>query len=404
LPSGPHGRQWRALGADGGLAIERAELLEVSLPFRHPVATAVGTHRVRPLVLVRLICRDGSGEVVEGWGECAALEDTTYDVEDVATAWTALEGDLLPRLLAHAGRRGGLPSVGRLGTLADPTGRPLAWSAMEMAVADAWLRASDTSLAGLLGVGQATVPPGAVLGLPLSAASLLADLERLGGEGYARVKVKVAPGAEPVIAAALGARRPNTLPVQVDANGAYDNRTAADLRTLDDLGLLCIEQPLARDDLAGHRDLAASLVTPICLDESLDGPARVLVAVRMGACTVVCVKPSRLGGIGAALDVIDWCHSVGLTWWIGGMFESGVARHTLVTLAALPGPTLPGDLAAPETYLTRDLVAAMGAHRDPVTRRLALPVHDAPGVAPAPSGDALASVLVRRWTIPRATD
>ncbi len=84
------------------------------------------------------------------------------------------------------------------------------------------------------------------------------------------------------------------------------------------------------------------LVTPICLDESLDSPARVLGAVGMGACAVVCVKPSRLGGIGAALDVIDWCRSVGVTWWIGGMFESGVARRALVALAALAGPTLPG--------------------------------------------------------------
>ena len=401
-PTGTHGDRWRALGDTGGLRLERAELLEVRLTFRQPVTTAVGVHHVRPLVLVHLTCRDGDGVAVEGWGECAALVDTTYDPEDVTAAWATLEHELLPELLASAVRDGGLPAVGRLAEVVDPSGRPLAWSAMEMAVGDAWLRATATSLGGLLGIGRATVAAGAVLGLPVSVDGLVADIARLDDEGFARVKVKVAPGAEALIAGALGGAGAH-LPVQVDANGAYGPGTVADLRTLDGLHLLCIEQPLARDDLGGHRDLAATLTTPVCLDESLDSPGRVVEAVGMGACSVVCVKPARLGGIGAALDVIDWCRATGVTWWMGGMFESGLARRTLVALAALPGPTLPGDLAPPSGYLVDDLTAPMGVSRDPVTGRLALAVHDGPGVAPEPSADALASARVRRSVLPGPT-
>ena len=198
---------------------------------------------------------------------------------------------------------------------------------------------------------------------------------------------------------ALDGRGPG-IPVQVDANGAYGPDTLTGLHLVDGFGLLCIEQPLARDDLTGHVDLAASLTTPVCLDESLDSPGRVVEAVGLGACSVVCVKPSRLGGIGAALDVIDWCPTVGVPWWMGGMFESGFARRVLVTLAALPGPSFPGDLAPPAGYLAGDVVGPMVADRDPVTGRLHLVVHEGPGVAPEPDATAVDAMVVRRIMLP----
>ena len=165
-----------------------------------------------------------------------------------------------------------------------------------MAVGDAHLRAADRSLADVLGVTASEVAPGAVLGLPTSADSLVADLDRMGHDGYARAKVKVAPGTEQLFMDALGGRPPTAIPVQVDANGAYGPDTVGGLDALDRLGLLCIEQPLGRDDLAGHRALVVRLTTPVCLDESLGSPDGVVDAVSTAACSVVCIKPSRLGG------------------------------------------------------------------------------------------------------------
>ncbi len=71
-------------------------------------------------------------------------------------------------------------------------------------------------------------------------------------------------------------------------------------------------------DLAAHARLAARMRTPICLDESLGSPADVVAALAMGACSVVCVKPARLGGLGAALQVIESCAAAGVPLWIGG--------------------------------------------------------------------------------------
>jgi hypothetical protein len=56
-PPGPTAVAWRRLGEDGGLRVRSAQVLQVELPFLRPVTTAVGVHRHRPLVLVRLVCR-----------------------------------------------------------------------------------------------------------------------------------------------------------------------------------------------------------------------------------------------------------------------------------------------------------------------------------------------------------
>ena len=105
------------------------------------------------------------------------------------------------------------------------------------------------------------------------------------------------------------------------------------------------------------------MTTPICLDESLDSPATVFEALARGACSVVCVKPSRLGGLGAALHVVESCAASGVPLWMGGMFESGYARGVNTTLAALDGFSWPGDLRPAGSYLDQDLVGEPGLFR-----------------------------------------
>ena len=90
----------------------------------------------------------------------------------------------------------------------------------------------------------------------------------------------------------------------------------------------------------------------------------------MGACSVVEVKPARLGGIGAALEVVESCAAGNVPLWMGGMFESGFARGINTTIAALPGFSWPGDLSPAGTYLAADVVGAERRHgcRHPPSR------------------------------------
>ena len=196
------------------------------------------------------------------------------------------------------------------------------------------------------------------------------------------MKLKIRPGwdVEPV---AAFRERFGDVPLQVDANGAYTLADASALGALDRFGLLLVEQPLADDDLAGHARLAELIETPICLDESITSARVALEAIALGACSIVCIKPGRVGGYLEAARVHDVCRDHDVAAWCGGMLESGLGRAANLALAGLAGFTLPGDLSASDRYFTRDLTAPF------VLVDGRLPVPSAPGIGVAPDPDAL---------------
>jgi len=402
--------RWESLGGGASVMSDAVEIRKVELPFLVPVSTARGVHRSRPLVLVRIVGRTAGtratgaaddGVPVEGWGECASLADTTFDTEDVGRSWAVLEHDLVPALLDLSARNGHrLPRPSELGPVRQAAPEaPLAFAALEMAVADAHLRSEGRSLARLLGVEGRAVELGAVVGVADSVDQLLATVAGLVDRGFSRVKLKIGPGWDIVPVAAVTEAFPG-LRLQVDANGAYGPQDMGLLAGLDRFGLLCLEQPLDRDDLAGHALLATRMTTPICLDEGLDSPDRVIGALASGACSVVCVKPSRLGGLGASLTVIDHCVASGVPLWMGGMFESGYARGVNTTLGALDGMAWPGDLSPPLTYLGDDLVPELPlALHDPLGAVVATPP-EGPGMGPLPDPAALARHTTDRLVVP----
>ena len=119
---------------------------------------------------------------------------------------------------------------------------------------------------------------------------------------------------------------------------------------------MMIEQPLGYDDLVQHARLQAAIRTPICLDESITGPQAAADALDLGSCRVINIKPGRMGGHGPSRDVHDLCQRRGIPVWHGGMLESGIGRAHNLHLSALPGFTLPGDVAGSRRYFVPDLI------------------------------------------------
>jgi O-succinylbenzoate synthase len=371
--------RWARLGADSSLVLQAVEIRLVELDFIVPVRTSRGEHRRRPVVLVRLSGND-RGTPMEGWGECAALADRTYDAEDVDGSFSVLEEILGPALLSLSSNEGRLPPPGALGTLRSlAPDAPLAFSALEMAVADLHLRSMATSLADWLGVGTDPVPAGAVVGEFRDIAGLLGRVNTLVDQGYARIKMKIGRDADLEPVAAVRQAHPGLF-LQADANEDYTEADIDHLTGLDRYDLTCLEQPFPRDDLAAHARLAERLSTPVCLDESLDSPESVASALEMEACSVVCVKPARLGGIGSALEVVRLCAASSVPVWMGGMFEAGFARAVNVVVGAASGTDWPGDLSPATSYLRQDLTAGV-PEIDPESPARVVPSR-APGMGP----------------------
>ena len=270
----------------------------------------------------------------------------------------------------------------------------MAKAVIETALLDAELRAAGLSLGAYLGAVRDTVDCGVSVGITGTVDELLEQVAGYVDEGYRRVKLKIEPGWDLEPVAAVRARWPE-LPLQVDANTAYRITDAPHLARLDELGLLLIEQPLADDDLAGHAELAAVLRTPICLDESIVSAAVAESAIRLGACSIVNIKPARVGGYLEARRVHDVCAGHGVPVWCGGMLETGVGRAANLALAGLPNFTLPGDTSASVRYYARDITEPFVLDEG----RLRVPTGPGIGVTPLP--DVLVDVTTRVHVVGR---
>ena len=335
------------------------ELVQVDLPFRQAIGTAAGVHRVRPLLFVRVVT-----EEAEGWGECAALEDGTA-VDPTLDAVEKAAVDLgVPRLYQASAARGGeLPLAAGVAQLFGSTAvdRMLA-ATFEMAVADAELRAAGRSLADDLGVeeGFAALAVGAVVGIPddRDLAVLRQEVDAAVRAGAARVRLKVEPGWVVAPVRAVRDDHPD-LVLQVDANGSFGSGAddVALLNRLADFDVLCIEQPLPAADLVALAQLGRRLAVPICLDESLSTPRRVIDALRNGACAMACLKPARLGGLRATRAAHAACAAAGVPTFVGGFFEAGLGRASNLALAARLSQDATGlvsDVGDPADYLAVD--------------------------------------------------
>lgn len=327
------------------MKITMVELHRVRMPLVAPFRTSFGTQVEREVLLVRAIGPDS-----EGWGECVAMSEPLYSSEYLSGAARVLREFLLPRLA----RIDDL-SPGRVAeALAPIKGHLMAKAALETAVLDADLRLADMPLGHYLGAIQERVPSGVSVGIMDSIAELLDTVSGYLEAGYVRIKLKIEPGwdVEPVRAVR---ERFGDIPLQVDANTAYTLADTSQLARLDPFDLLLIEQPLEENDLHGHAQLARQVRTPICLDESIHSAREAAAAIMMEACSVVNIKPGRVGGYLEARRIHDVCAAHGIPVWCGGMLETGLGRAANLALAALPGFQLPGDVSASDRYYSQDL-------------------------------------------------
>lgn len=352
------------------MKIDEIELRVVRLPFRSPFRTSFGEEHQKVAVIATV-----RGDGIEGYGEGVMEELPLYREETVAGALHLLRTALAPELLAVGVEH---PSE-LLARWSRWRGNPMAKSTLELAAWDWFARREGVPMRTLLGGDRTEIPVGASLGMA-SVADTVANVGRHAEQGYRRVKLKIEPGWDIGLLAAVRGEFPH-LDLTVDANSAYTLDMLPVLREIDRFGLHYIEQPLHWDDIVEHAQLARELHTPICLDETLTSPARVRAALDAGACSVVNVKVGRVGGLQAVREIHELCVSRGVPMWCGGMLETGIGRAHNIHLATMPGFVLPGDTAsASRTY-----------HRDIVEQQL----ETTDGIMPVPAGPGIGVTLDR---------
>jgi o-succinylbenzoate synthase len=368
------------------LRVARITLREIRLPLKEPFRISSGLCTERRICLLELTSADG----VTAWSECVAGEQPNYSDETIDTAWLALREWVAPRILRQELEG---PEIVHAILARDFRGHRMAKAAVEMGCWELAARLCGRPLSALLGGTRERIVTGISLGLQASPQALVQRARAAVDQGYKKIKLKIAPGADtPYVRAvreALGA----DVHLMVDANSAYTLDDAELLRGLDAFDLLMIEQPLGRDDLVRHAALQRLLKTPLCLDESITDVERAEDMIALKSGRIVNIKPGRVGGFAQSIAIHDLCQRHGIPVWCGGMLESGIGRAYNVALASLPNFSLPGDLSPSARYWERDIVTPEWTmDRDGMVR---VP-RDAPGMGVSVDLDRVENLTVRR--------
>lgn len=365
------------------MRLEQVELVRVAMPLMRPFRTSFGNQETRDVLLVHLVTDQG-----EGWGECAAHAEPFYNEEFTESAMLVLHRWLVPAIAELTELSGA--AVGP--ATRTVKGYRAAKAGLEMAVLDAQLRVEGVSFAQHLGGTRDRIEVGVSVGITPTVDDLVEQVAGYVADGYQRVKLKIMPGWDVNPLRAVREAFP-TLALQVDANAGYPADALELLHSLDEFGLLMIEQPFAAEELALHATLAQRCATPVCLDESILSTTHATMALDMGACSIVNIKVGRVGGVLEGRRIHDACAARGVAVWCGGMLETGVGRAANVALASLTGFTFPADISASARYWQRDITEPFVLHGS------TLAVPDGPGLGVSVNDDTLGALGAERTTL-----
>lgn len=352
-------------------------LVEVPLRLVTALRTSAGTHDSRRALLVEVTLDDGS----VGWGENVAPVGDFYTGETASLSLGALR-DVLARRLGEE-----FESPSHLNEAWWQTSAwPMARAAVESAAWDAWCRSKGIDLASALGGAPGRVEVGCVVGVHDDVSATVAEALARADEGYRHLKLKIAPNRDVEVVRLVRAAVGSNLTLAVDGNGAYEASDVPVLASLADHGVTLVEQPFAPGDWSAARKLADTGAVRVGLDESIANSDDLERALSHGAVNSVNVKPSRLGGLAAASDMLDRCLREGIGAWIGGMLESGIGRAAALSLATHPACTSAPDLSASSRYFESDVTEPFVLDGGTLT------VSGRPGIGVEPLPDVLRDV------------
>ena len=351
------------------------ELRQLRLRLQFPFKTSFGVQQVRDTILVILHDEDG----LIGVGETPSLVAPVFDHQYVWADYDVLQRFLLPAVLEQ-------PPIASVTDLhrafSTVKAHHFAKCGLDAAYWHLVSQRTRQPLASIWDTEQASVGAGFSIG-GSSVEDVLERATKAVEAGIMRLKIKIWPGFDQVVVAAVREAYPNIM-LQVDANCSYEPFNpdhAQALKSLDDYNLLLIEQPFALNRMFDHARFQqqTDLKTPLCLDESILNVHDARQAVELWDMLgirerlILNIKPPRVGGFAESLKIAAFAQENDVTCWVGGMLETAMGKWMNIILAAHPACTLPGDHVQPQPYYECDIATP-------------IPLADASGHIKVPTG------------------
>lgn len=316
------------------MRIAEIGLHRLRIPLRQAFAHAAGSRAESELVLVELV--DDAG--TRGWGDVLPRAyvtgetlDSVLDVHapQLCARWLGLElrdrDEVVAFLTADIDRMGGA-----LATFAG----------FELALLDSAGQRFGFALADVLGgIRGPELPAGVIIGFEVPTDGLARHCAALRFGKRQHIKVKVGlPDDQARMAIVAGVF--GDLPIRIDANAAWTADVAVErLRALARFRIASVEQPVAKDDLAGMRRIRQEIGMKVMADESVCTLADARALADGHAADVFNVRLGKMGGVLAAARICELAREVGIEVSLGTMVgETGVlSRASEVFGRCVPG-------------------------------------------------------------------
>lgn len=317
---------------DPGLRISTLRTWVLEAPIHPPVRIATVTYTKLRATCVEVELANGA----VGWGECLVREApsaTRAIIEEVLAPVVVGENagrvqaiwEKMYRLFRTRGHSRGI--------------LPEAISGVDTAIWDALGRSSGRPIVDLLyGAGRQMLPCYASSILVVDERTTAQETERLLGQGYRGIKVKVGQDVR------LDARRiklvrdivGDDIEVMVDANASFSLADSlAFMRLIRDAEVSWLEEPLVADDLPGYRKLAAAFPeVPLAAGEAEFTTAGFREFCEGRILTVFQPDVARAGGITGVMRVANLANAYNIPMSSHVGFSSGISGAAAVQVAA----------------------------------------------------------------------
>lgn len=268
-------------------------------------------------IIIELTAADGA----VGYGEGVARPYVTGETTD--RALTALTESLLPRLLAGPVPEAyPWPESDRLPDAIEADQTPAAVCALETALLDLVGRRNGQPLSRLLGDPTAypTDDPVVYCGIlplagPRTTEATLTMAERL---ELKQIKIKVGPEGGVERTELVRRRLGPEVGLRVDANGAWTAEAAIEqIKAMTRFNIEAVEQPTAKNDLAGLAEVTAGVEPLVLADESICTLHEAEELIRNRAVGGFNLRLSKCGGPGRTGAILQLARRAGLVCQLG---------------------------------------------------------------------------------------
>lgn len=272
--------------------INSLKVRPVRVPMAQSHRTASGVVSESPLVLLDVLCDDGTiGRSLVFTYTPLALKATAELIQNLESL---IRGDALAPIEVEQKLTGRFRLLGTQGLVG------IAIAAIDMALWDAFARLHDTSLFSLLGGAARPIPAYGAVGY--DGADVAARVaEEWAGRGFKGVKAKIGyPTVHEDVAVIRAMRKAagDGMAIMVDYNQSLTPAEAVQrMRVLDGEGLTWVEEPTLAHDYAGNALVAREAKTPIQCGESWWGTLDLRQALAAKSSDYIMPDLMKIGGV-----------------------------------------------------------------------------------------------------------